>query len=167
MKQVSSSGDGTALQKRIDEMVGIGKAAKSAKDSYDTFAKAEIQTMQTLQKEQAKYMQQQQRLDAKATIDGIKQRGKAEAEALKQAQQEAKKLAEYQQRIKNTFVSIAGAAALKVLKDQWSAAIEYATTYYDKLNEIRVVTMKTEEEATKIGQDLRNLAKEMKVTSTE
>lgn len=167
LKKVGSSQGDTSLQKRIDEMLGIGKAAKSAKDSYDTFAKAELTTMQALQKEQAKYMQQQERLNSKATIDAIKQRGKAEADAYKEAQREAQRLQEYQQQWKNTLVSMAGAASIAILKKQWSEAINYATEYYDRLNEIRVVTGKTEKESAKIGQDMRNLAKEMKVTSTE
>ena len=45
--------------------------------------------------------------------------------------------------------------------------MDYASAYYDKLNEIRVVTGKTEAEAEKIGASYRKLAKEMKVTSTE
>ena len=67
----------------------------------------------------------------------------------------------------NTIISLAGGASVAVLKGQWEAAIEYATSYYDALNEIRMVTLKTETEAAKIGQDMRDLAKEMKVTSTD
>ena len=97
----------------------------------------------------------------------LKEQQKAQEEAARAAQEEAKKLQDYQKKWTNTLVSIAGAASLAVLKKQWSEAINYATEYYDRLNEIRVVTMKTESEAKKIGQDMRNLAKEMKVTSTE
>lgn len=58
-------------------------------------------------------------------------------------------------------------AEIRLLREQWNAAVEYASTYYDKLNEIRVVTGKTEQEAEQIGASYRKLAKEMKVTSTE
>jgi len=64
-------------------------------------------------------------------------------------------------------VTVVGGASLKLIKDQWKSAIDYASSYYDTLNEIRVVTGKSENDATKMGQNFRNLAKEMKVTSTE
>lgn len=54
-----------------------------------------------------------------------------------------------------------------MLKDQWSAAVDYASAYYDAMNEIRVVTGKSEQDAERIGASYRKLAKDMKVTSTE
>ena len=54
-----------------------------------------------------------------------------------------------------------------MIRDYWNGAIEYASSYYDKLNEIRTITGKTEEEANRMGKNLRKLAKEMSVTSTE
>lgn len=74
---------------------------------------------------------------------------------------------QYADRIGNLFVSKVGMAVISTLKEQWSAAIDYATTYYDRLNEIRVVTGKTEAEAAAMGKTFRKLAKDMKVTSTE
>lgn len=92
---------------------------------------------------------------------------RAQKEQSKAAEEAARKSEELQRKWRNTLISVVGAASLAILKHQWSAAIEYATTYYDKLNEIRVVTGKTETEATKMGQEMRDLAKKMKVTSTE
>lgn len=64
-------------------------------------------------------------------------------------------------------VMFVGRIALSAIREQWNAAIDYATSYYDTLNEIRVVTGKSEAEATQMGDNFRKLAKEMKVTSTE
>lgn len=60
-----------------------------------------------------------------------------------------------------------GQIEISFLKKQWKEAIDYASSYYDMMNEIRVVTGKSEQEANKIGASYRRLAKEMSVTSTE
>jgi len=168
---VGAAKGNTSIQNRINEMVGLGKAVKSAKESYDVFDKAELKMMENLQKQQAKYIQQQEKLDAKATINSIEQRMKAEAkaqqEAARIAEENAKKMEEYQKKWATYAVSALGAASLSILKKQWTEAVKYAKSYYDALNEIRVVTGMTESQAMAMGQQMRDLAKEMKVTSTE
>lgn len=52
------------------------------------------------------------------------------------------------------------------LQEAWSAAVEYASEYYDALNEIRVVTGMTEAEANALGESYRQMAQEMNLTST-
>ena len=49
----------------------------------------------------------------------------------------------------------------------WQEATEYASTYYDKLNEIRIVTGMSESESLKLGENYRKMAKDMKVSSTD
>ena len=168
---VGAAKGNTSIQNRINEMVGLGKAVKGAKESYDVFDKAELKMMENLQKQQAKYIQQQEKLDAKATINSIEQRMKAEAkaqqEAARIAEENAKKMEEYQKKWATYAVSALGAASLSILKKQWTEAVKYAKSYYDALNEIRVVTGMTESQAMSMGQQMRDLAKEMKVTSTE
>jgi len=94
-KEVGSSNGTTSIQNRINEMVGLGKAVKSAKDSYETFDKAELKMMTNLQKQQEKYMQQQAKLDSKATIDSINRRAKEEEKAMKAAEENARKMQQY------------------------------------------------------------------------
>lgn len=53
------------------------------------------------------------------------------------------------------------------LQEAWRDAVEYAKTYYDAMNEIRVVTGMTQEEADALGESYRQMAKEMNLTSTE
>lgn len=53
------------------------------------------------------------------------------------------------------------------LKKAWDSAVEYAKTYYDALNEIRVVTGMTQEEADALGESYRQMAQEMNLTSTQ
>ena len=56
---------------------------------------------------------------------------------------------------------------IQAIKEFWNNAWEYATTYYDKLNEIRVVTGKTAEEAEALGKNFRRMASELSVSSNE
>lgn len=53
------------------------------------------------------------------------------------------------------------------LQDAWREAVDYAKEYYDALNEIRVVTGMTQEEADILGESYRQMAQEMNLTSTQ
>lgn len=57
--------------------------------------------------------------------------------------------------------------ASRVLSDFWREASTYAQDYYNKLNEIRIVTGATEEQANSMGRTYRDLASAMSVSSTE
>lgn len=97
---------------------------------------------------------------------GLAQMKKIDAEA-EQAAAKAQKAADKAEKQAERLLNIVGRFSLKLLRDQWNAAVDYATSYYDKLNEIRVVTGKSEEEANKLGTTYRQMAEEMSVTSTE
>lgn len=56
---------------------------------------------------------------------------------------------------------------LRGLKNMWSEAVSFASKYYDQLNEIRTVTMRSEADVNKLGSNYRKLGKEMKVSATE
>ena len=56
---------------------------------------------------------------------------------------------------------------LRGLTTMWRNATTYAQQYYDKLNEIRIVTGRTEAEANKLGQSYRKMAAQMSVASTD
>lgn len=53
------------------------------------------------------------------------------------------------------------------LRKLWSSATEYAKEYYDLINEIRMVTGKTESDGANLEERYRSLAKELKASSTE
>lgn len=53
------------------------------------------------------------------------------------------------------------------IREFWTNGWEYAQSYYDQLNEIRIVTGQTAEEAEVMGKVYRNMAKEMSVSSTD
>lgn len=55
----------------------------------------------------------------------------------------------------------------RAISQFWKDSIDYASKYYDLLNEIRIVSGATEAEAEAMGQTYRNMAKEMNVSSTE
>lgn len=56
---------------------------------------------------------------------------------------------------------------MRGLAYMWREAISYANTYYDNLNEIRIVTMRSQEEANALGTQYRTNARELSVTSAE
>ena len=56
---------------------------------------------------------------------------------------------------------------LRGLKSVWQEATRFAQEYYDLLNEIRIVSGKTEAEAGKWGTRYRAIAREMSVSATE
>ena len=70
-------------------------------------------------------------------------------------------------KIQASLTHIVIQAATRALAQFWQEAWKYASEYYDKMNEIRIVTGKTEQESAAIGTSLRNLAREMSVSSKE
>lgn len=56
-------------------------------------------------------------------------------------------------------------AALRAISHIWREALQYATEYYDKLNEIRLVTGMDQTSANAVGESYRALAQDMDVTS--
>lgn len=62
---------------------------------------------------------------------------------------------------------IATMVVMRGLKNVWSKAVTYAKDYYDAMNEIRIVTMMTEEQAESLGASYRKMAADMSVSSTE
>ena len=54
---------------------------------------------------------------------------------------------------------------LNTLKELWTKATDYVQEYSDKLNEVRIVTGATEEEAKRMGEVYRSMAQEMNVSS--
>lgn len=55
---------------------------------------------------------------------------------------------------------------IRQLREAWREAVSYAKEYYDALNEIRVVSGITEQEAAQLGDQYRAIAQEMNVTSS-
>lgn len=53
------------------------------------------------------------------------------------------------------------------IRQLWRDAKSFAKEYYDTLNEIRVVTGKSQEEANALGESFRTMASEMSVSATE
>lgn len=82
-------------------------------------------------KESLKRHQQNREQEAKITLDSIQQRAKAQEEADRLAAENAKKLQDYRNKWRDYAVSAVGAISIAVLKEQWTAAINYATQYYD------------------------------------
>lgn len=58
------------------------------------------------------------------------------------------------------LLSMANQAILRGLLTMWRDAISYTETYYDSLNEIRIVTMRSQEEADALGARYRENARE-------
>lgn len=83
------------------------------------------------------------------------------AAGLKGEVQQTNQLAERLVSMLGTMVIIRG------LREMWSAAQEYAKQYYDQLNEIQVVTMKSQGDIANLTTKYRQMASELSVTSRE
>lgn len=94
---------------------------------------------------------------------------------MKQETEEQRKLIknqeDYNRKIEDTTKRVmqwvASMVIMRGLSTLWKNATEYVSTYYDKMNEIRIVTMMTQEEADKLGESYRRMAEEMSVSSGE
>ena len=62
---------------------------------------------------------------------------------------------------------IATMVVMRGLKNMWTGMVNYAKSYYDAMNEIRIVTGYTEEQAEQLGASYRALAADMSVSSQE
>ena len=65
------------------------------------------------------------------------------------------------------LVRMVAQKAFQMIADSIRAAVEYCTQFYDKLNEIRVVTGKTQAQADALGESFRDIARNMGVSSQE
>lgn len=66
------------------------------------------------------------------------------------------------------LVSMFGSMVLmKGFREMWSSSTTYAKEYYDQMNEIQVVTMKSSTEIEQLSTKYRDMAKEMSVSSQE
>ena len=99
----------------------------------------------------------------KEAAKAIKEAEKAEADAAKEAERHTQDI----ERALDRMYTRLGRMTLRFLIDEMKEAFSYASQYYDKMNEIRTVTGKTEEEANRLGESFRKMAQELKVTSTE
>lgn len=66
-----------------------------------------------------------------------------------------------------TMMAIGTAYAMRMVRDMWRDAISYAKEYGEAMNEIRIVTGYSEEQANTLGERYRGLAEEMGVSSRE
>ena len=74
---------------------------------------------------------------------------------------------EMQQLVTQAERWIATMVVMRGLRNVWNGMTEYARSYYDAMNEIRIVTGYTEEQAERLGASYRALAADMSVSSQE
>ena len=78
------------------------------------------------------------------------------------------KTGEVSEKLMNQIVQMAKTMIVaRALRSIWTNAISYATEYFDKLNEIQIVTMQTDSQIEALSQSYRNLAKELQISSTD
>lgn len=78
------------------------------------------------------------------------------------------KTGEVSEKLMNQIVQMAKTMIVaRALRSIWTNAISYATEYFDKLNEIQIVTMQTDSQIEALSQSYRNLAKELQMSSTD
>ena len=81
-----------------------------------------------------------------------------------QAQQAQKNM---QQMVSQVERWLATMVVMRGLSSMWNSMTDYAKNYYDAMNEIRIVTGYTEEQAEHLGERYRQMAQELSVSSTE
>lgn len=157
-----------ALNDSLTKLVRQQATLTSAIKRNATYSQADEKHLQAV-KERA-------RAEERITIEKAKQLDKKNAEeerkaaqAAKERAQEEKEIARQQEQQKQLvdqiFKRLVQMVALRAIRTMWREATQYATEYYDKLNEIRLVTGKTQKEANALGQQYRDMADELKVTS--
>ncbi len=78
------------------------------------------------------------------------------------------KTGEVSEKLLNQIVQMAKTMIVaRALRSIWTNAVTYAKEYYDKMNEIQIVTMKTDSQIESLSQSYRNLAKDLKISSTD
>ena len=157
-----------------DELTKAIERYKTAKKSGDSAeqesAEVTISKYRSAVKEAEKYMSSQDK-----ESDKYKQLAKNVGEmkkAIGELDQEQRKNANNSEKADNQSLDRLAQLAktyiqMRGLRTLWKNATSYVTEYYDALNEIRVVTGKSEEESLTLGENYRKLAKEMSTTSQE
>lgn len=88
-------------------------------------------------------------------------------DAIKEQSAAAKILDNIQSSIVSSLTFLVTKMTVGAVKQFWKDAWQYASEYYDQLNEIRVVTGQTAAESELVGQNLRSLAQDMSVSSRD
>ena len=89
---------------------------------------------------------------------------KAAQQAAKQAEMQAKSIENMTNRIVSMFSSM---VLIKGMRELWGNAKDYAKEYYDQMNVIQVVTMKSDTQIDQLSKQYRQMAQEMSVSSNE
>lgn len=90
----------------------------------------------------------------------------AAAKARQAAQQTAVNQAETQA-LNRLMSMVKMYVVMRGLRTLWRNATTYAQEYYDKLNEIQIVTQKSDTQMQNISNTFKNMAKELKISSTD
>lgn len=97
----------------------------------------------------------------RVALQGVVDKMHEENGESKQAEQNIQNMVTQMERWLATMVVMRG------LGNIWRNATDYISEYYDKMNEIRIVTMRSQEEIDEMSESYRKLAQEMSVSSKE
>lgn len=152
-------------------------ASNSVGDAERTQLQAQAQAIQEKINNSEKYTdaQRQAAQESDKVAAAVAKTAQAQAKASDAAEKAAKKSAEQTDRqiknmenLTNRMISMFSTMVMmKGIKELWQNAIEYANAYYDQLNEIQVVTMKSDGDISNLSSQYRQMAKEMSVSSRE
>lgn len=165
----------------IKEMTDAYKRLSTAQSEYEKAASSKDATRMTYWDEEAKRAtevanQWKKEADATNLSAAAKQKISVLYDDLNvKAAEHRNKVQEVKDQLEDNAVSLtkqveqwlATMVIMRGLKEMWGNAVKYARTYYDQMNEIRIVTKMNQDEADELGDSYRRLAQEMSVTSTE
>lgn len=142
-------------QSEIDNSKAVLAAIDSVVEGMDISAEAKEKIIQIVKDAE------QAELKHRDAVDETRRRMDEQRKSAEQAEANIRNMAAQAERWLATMIVMRG------LTNVWSEMTEYAASYYDAMNEIRIVTGDTIEETNKMGASYRAMAQEMSVTSTE
>ncbi len=150
---------------RISKEIISLEGKKGSKDSASTQAR-----ITTLKQQQASVQAQIASLEAQG-VSNEKLKAQCEDEiSRKKAEQAAQQAAVNQaetQALNRLLTMVKTYVVIRGLRTLWRNATTYAQEYYDKLNEIQIVTQKSDTQMQNISNSFKNMAKELKISSTD
>lgn len=149
-----------------EERIKQRLASSSVGDAERAVLQDQVQAIQDKINKSGEYTKRQ--IDAANASEKVKAAVDKTAQAQAKASDAAEKQARSIENMGNRLVSMFSTMVLmKGLKDLWNNATTYAAEYYDQMNEIQVVTQKSDSDIANLSNQYRQMAKEMSVSSKE
>lgn len=155
-QRLASSSVGAAER---EELQAQARAIQDKINNSERYTDAQRQAAQSSEKVQAAVNK-----TAQAQAKAADTSEKAAQRAAQQAERQAQGIENLTNRIVSMFSTM---VLMKGIRELWQNATSYAKEYYDQLNEIQVVTMKSQAEIDALSSKYRQMGQDMSVSSKD